>query len=86
MPETHCPHTSISATNTAILGGRGKELVAAFDRRRETVSSGEGTLKAREVTKTTEEKQVILRRYLSNVHDLVEDLKEGNTLFGTTVA
>ena len=35
-------------------------------------------------TKTTEEKQVLLGRYLNNVEDLVEDLRE-NAPFGTGV-
>ena len=35
-------------------------------------------------TKTTEEKQALLGRYLSNVSDLVEDLKE-TAPFGSTV-
>ena len=36
-------------------------------------------------TKTTEEKQALLGRYLSNVEDLVEDLREG-VAFGAVVA
>ena len=36
-------------------------------------------------TKTTEEKQALLGRYLSNVEDLVEDLREG-VAFGGAVA
>src|SRR5271155_4207093 len=39
MPETPPPKPQreiASATNTAVLGGRGRELVAAFERRRET--------------------------------------------------
>ena len=35
-------------------------------------------------TKTTEEKQALLGRYLSNVEDLVEDLREG-VAFGAAV-
>ena len=35
--------------------------------------------------KTTEEKQALLGRYLSNVEDLVEDLREG-VAFGGAVA
>lgn len=40
---------------------------------------------ARTDTKTTEEKQALLGKYLSNVEDLVEDLREG-VAFGAVVA
>jgi len=56
--------------------------VAAFDRRRETVTGSDGTGKIGSQTRTTEEKQKLLGKYLSNVQDLVEDLKEGGGLFG----
>lgn len=36
-------------------------------------------------TKTTEEKQALLGRYLSNVEDLVQDLREG-VAFGAVAA
>lgn len=82
MPETIPPKMTTSATNTAVLGGRGKEIAAAFDRnrRRETINNvdqkGEGK------TRTTEEKQNMLSKYLNNVQDLVDDLKEGGGPFG----
>lgn len=86
MPETPAPKmsTSTSATNTAILGGRGKELIAAFDRRRETVNGPDGakTGNTSGDTRTTEEKQNLLGKHLSNVQDLVEDLREGGGVFG----
>lgn len=85
MPETPSPKmsTSASATNTAILGGRGKELIAAFDRRRETVNGAEtNKTDASTETRTTEEKQNLLGKHLSNVQDLVEDLREGGGVFG----
>ena len=88
MPETPTPKmsTSTSATNTAILGGRGKELIAAFDRRRETVNGPDNTKNGSggpaSYTRTTEEKQNLLGKHLSNVQDLVEDLKEGGGVFG----
>ena len=84
MPETPAQKiaTSTSATNTAILGGRGKELIAAFDRRRETVNGPEAAKTANGDTRTTEEKQNLLGKHLSNVQDLVEDLKEGGGVFG----
>ena len=85
MPETPSPKmaTSTSATNTAILGGRGRELVAAFDRRRETVNGVENTAANGTInTRTTDEKQNLLGKHLSNVQDLVEDLREGGGVFG----
>ncbi|KAL2420056.1 hypothetical protein ABEF95_003809 [Exophiala dermatitidis] len=84
MPETPASKlsTSTSATNTAILGGRGKELIAAFHRRRETVNGPEGGQGPGTNTKTTEEKQKMLGKYLANVQDLVEDLNEGGGVFG----
>lgn len=84
MPETPLPRlaTSTSATNTAILGGRGREIVAAFDRRRETVGGGDSAAKSSSKTKTTEEKQRLLSKHMANVQDLVEDLREGSALFG----
>lgn len=84
MPETPPPKmtASASASNTAVLGGRGKELVAAFDRRRETITT-DASNKGNGKTKTTEEKQNMLSKYLNNVQDLVEDLKEGSGPFGT---
>ncbi|KAJ9601952.1 hypothetical protein H2200_013511 [Cladophialophora chaetospira] len=91
MPETPAPKmsSSTSATNTAILGGRGKEVIAAFDRRRETVNVPEGGSKANSSKvdgniRTTDEKQNLLGKHLSNVQDLVEDLKEGGGVFGVS--
>jgi Cell division control protein 14, SIN component len=84
MPETAPVRVTSSTTNTAVLGGRGKELVAAFDRRRETVN-GEGGDAAKKGaasrTRTSEEKQQLLGKYLSNVSDFVDDLKDGTGLF-----
>jgi hypothetical protein len=90
MPETTASKisTSTSATNTAILGGRGKEVIAAFDRRRETVNGSEGCgggaagTNAGGNTRTTDEKQCLLGKHLNNVQDLVEDLREGGGVFG----
>ena len=81
MPETAPTRSSTSATNTAVLGGRGKELVAAFERRRETVN-GADVIQTDGKTRSTDEKQAMLGKYLSNVQDLVEDLNEGGGLFG----
>ena len=86
MPEVAPPRMSASATNTAVLGGRGRELVAAFDRRRETVNGAENMPNTNpHNTRTTEEKQNLLGKHLSNVQDLVEDLKEGGGVFGVGV-
>ena len=84
---------SLSADNTAVLGGRGKELVKAFEiekeKRRETLG-GETPIKNADVvaisTKSTEEKQEMLGKYLNNVQDLVEDLREGGGLFGVAMS
>lgn len=84
MPET-APSKPVvtSATNTAVLGGRGREIAAAFDkhRRRESTIVGAES-RSDEKTRTTEEKQDMLSKYLNNVQDLVEDLKEGGGPFG----
>lgn len=82
MPEIVPPKMTTSATNTAVLGGRGKEIAAAFDRnrRRETINSADKKGEGR--TKSSEEKQNILSKYLNNVQDLVDDLKEGGGPFG----
>ena len=84
MPETSSTRTmrTASATNIAILEGRGRELDVAFDGRREIVGGGEGVEENNQKTRTIEEKQRLLGRHLSNVQDLVEDLKEGGGLFG----
>ncbi|KAK4922718.1 hypothetical protein LTR66_016582, partial [Elasticomyces elasticus] len=88
MPET-IPTSPVkmtaSATNTAVLGGRGREIHAAFDRnrRRETLSSPAKEEKSDEKTRSTDEKQNMLSKYLSKVQDLVEDLKEGGGPFAT---
>ena len=84
MPETPPTRTTStgSTTNIAVLGSRGRELDAAFDGRREIVGGGEGGEEINQKTRTTEDKQRLLGRHLSNVQDLVEDLKEGGGLFG----
>lgn len=87
MPETKFA-ASTSATNTAVLGGRGKELTAAFDvqRRRETVSGSESSEKGSEFTRTPGEKQELLGRYFSNVQDVVSGMGDGGNLFGGSVS
>ena len=76
MPEVPHAKVTTSATNTAVLGGRGREIAAAFaEKRRETVGPAE--VKVHCNTKTSEEKQTMLSKYINNVQDLVEDLNEG---------
>lgn len=76
MPETPAlPSVAASAPNTAVLGlhRNPSKLAGAFAR--SYSSAGESSPVKRE-TRTTEEKQKLLGRYLNNVEDLVEDLKE----------
>jgi hypothetical protein len=86
MPETpSIPTVGSTSQNIAVLGLQRSpsKLAGAFSR--STNGTGDG---GRECngghTKTTEEKQRLLGRYLSNVDDLVEDLKE-TAPFGGTV-
>lgn len=88
MPETPSipSANSASAPNTAILGPglhrSPSKLAGAFSR--SFHGPGDGGRDARgSDTKTTEEKQVLLGKYLSNVEDLVEDLKESAPFEGT---
>ncbi|QKX62277.1 uncharacterized protein TRUGW13939_09436 [Talaromyces rugulosus] len=84
MPETpNMPIVAASAPNTAVTGGLHRspsKLSGAFAR---SVNSASETRAERD-TRSTEEKQKLLGRYLSNVEDLVEDLKE-TAPFGSTV-
>jgi Cell division control protein 14, SIN component len=84
MPETPQVQfqVSASASNTAVLGGRGRELVAAFERnRRETIGGVEKAGGDSGKTRNTEDKQKMLGKYLGNVDDLVEDLRESGGPF-----
>lgn len=83
MPETAPPKAATSATNTAVLGGRGKEIAAAFDRAGRRGTIGTADSKIPKDIKGTEEKQALLSKHLNNVADLVEDLREGSAPFGT---
>ena len=82
MPETKLA-ASASATNTAVLGGRGKELVAAFDvqRRRETISGSDSDDRVKEITKTQAEKQQLLSKHFNNVQEIVSDIGDSRNLF-----
>lgn len=98
MPET--PTLSIrgmqSAPNTAMLGGpqRRESKIAKLGlemgfggakKRSETVAGSEATgPKVEDGTRSMEEKKNLLGKYLNNVEDLVEDLKETQP-FGTMV-
>lgn len=86
-----------SAPNTAVLGGlqRRESKIAKLGlemgfgggkKRSETVAGAEagGGTKTGDDTRSTEEKQNLLGKYLNNVEDLVEDLKETQP-FGTMV-
>lgn len=81
MPESPAPKATTSATNTAVLGGRGREIAAAFDRRRETINNTSVQGKDGNI-RTAEEKQSMLGKYLNNVQDLVDDLRDGGGPFG----
>lgn len=80
MPETpSIPSANGTASVPAMLQRSPSKLAGAFNR-------GESGGRKRadsesEITRTTEEKQGLLGRYLSSVDDLVEDLRE-STPFG----
>ena len=87
MPETPTNSNSYgaSAPNTAVIGlQRSPSKVAGLRPRSANTSSASYADSASRDTRTTDEKQALLGRYLNNVEDLVEDLKE-TAPFGTTV-
>ncbi|XTI87423.1 cell division control 14, SIN component [Cenococcum geophilum] len=81
MPETPSTPAAASAPNTAAALQRcsPSKPLGAFERR-STVGGAEGGggggVEEGEGTRSTEEKQRMLGRYLSNVEDLVQDLRE----------
>ena len=80
MPET--PNSSaLSAPSTAVL--QRSPSKHAFSRSVNSFGGGGGG--EDEDTKTTEEKQSLLGKYLNNVEDLVEDLRE-SAPFGAALA
>jgi len=88
MPETPTiPLSATSAPNTAVLGLQRSpsKLASAFNSRSTTINGGEGGGGGYggDETKTTEEKQCLLGKYLNNVEDLVEDLQESAPFGGT---
>lgn len=85
MPET-ASTTSMSAPATAVLQRSQSQLGGALDRRTTHASEmgiGETEMESAAV-RSTQEKQKLLGRYLSNVEELVQDLRE-NAPFGETV-
>ncbi|KAK2801461.1 hypothetical protein FQN51_005355 [Onygenales sp. PD_10] len=89
MPETPSipSANAASAPNTAVLGLQRSpsKLAGAFSKSVSGVGeAGMDGSKGAGDTKTTEKKQELLGKYLSNVEDLVEDLKE-TAPFGGTV-
>lgn len=91
MPETpltgnSASNSSASAPNTAVLGLQRSpsKLAGPFSRSTSDVGGHVGHDGHSDPVKTTEEKQALLGKYLSNVEDLVEDLKE-TAPFGSTV-
>lgn len=84
MPETPPSPSSAPGTSNGLHRSPSK-LVAAFERRNSTVAGDESASPRRKNnTKTQEEKQSILGRYLNNVEDLVQDLQE-NGVFSEVV-
>ena len=85
MPENPILPTGygISAPNTAMGGLQHSPSKMGPFSRSANVSANHGSSGNR-VTRTTDEKQALLGRYLNNVEDLVEDLKE-TAPFGATV-
>ncbi|KAF2188956.1 cell division control protein 14 [Zopfia rhizophila CBS 207.26] len=80
MPEA--PPPTASAPSTAMgLQRSPTKLTGAFERRNSTVSGDEGGGVSKKNIRSQEEKQHMLARYLNNVEDLVQDLRE-NTPFG----
>jgi hypothetical protein len=66
MPETPTPSLQRSPS----------KLASAFDRRTSSANGDDGGGTAKKNTRTQEEKQYLLGKYLSNVDALVEDLQE----------
>ncbi|KAL4895892.1 cell division protein Cdc14 [Aspergillus ambiguus] len=80
MPET--PMTATSAPNTGLQRSPSK-LGGPVSKSVNVPGAHHGSRAGRD-TRTTDEKQALLGRYLNNVEDLVEDLKE-TAPFGATV-
>ncbi|WEW56650.1 hypothetical protein PRK78_002098 [Emydomyces testavorans] len=83
MPETPLSHLNTSNTGVLGLQRSASKLTGQFSKSTNVYADAEFDATGRD-TKTTEEKQALLGKYLSNVEDLVEDLKE-TAPFGGTV-
>lgn len=79
MPETP-PPSGGNGSGGAQLQRSPSKRIGAFGGRNASGMGGEGV-----GTRTTEEKQGLLGRYLNNVEDLVEDLRE-SAPFGVVVS
>lgn len=80
LPETPTI-AATSAPNTAVGGIAGlnrspSKLLSAFERRTMHIGADGTDIPREEPTRTTDEKQRLLGKYLSNVEDLVQDLKD----------
>lgn len=83
MPETPTiasvsqPGTALGGNGGAGLGRRESRLLGAFERRTYVEGDRGGGMEEDEAkeTRSTESKQKLLARYMSNVEDLVQDLK-----------
>lgn len=86
MPETpvHPPGYGVSAPNTAVLGIQRSPSKLSGPLSRSVNASGASNGHYDD-TRDTEEKQALLGRYLNNVADLVEDLKETAPFGGAAV-
>lgn len=83
MPEAPTTMTSESAPGTAVLQSNPSEVGGGVMIRSVNGAGAEGADYGHD-TRTTDEKQGLLGRYLSNVEDLVDDLRD-NAPFGGTV-
>ena len=78
MPETPYPGTESNNSIGGLHRSPSKRLGGSSERNSNAIGG------AKEATKTTMEKQRLLGRYLPNVEDLVEDLRE-STPFGASL-
>lgn len=81
MPEA--PPQAASAPSTGVgLQRSPSKLVSAFERRSSTISGDDGGVAGKASVRSQEEKQHMLGRYLNNVEDLVQDLRESTPFAG----
>jgi Cell division control protein 14, SIN component len=81
------PETPVRAMGGSVVGGSAMSgSLSGESGYGSTYGSSYGSVirgKSRSDTKSTEEKQAMLGRHLSNVEDLVEDLRESTTFGGS---